>query len=129
MSDADQGLVNKGSYSNPTDENYEEGCCSKFATTTGLCCFMSANEYKHNPLAEVVQNDKRRCTDLPCCIILILCLISELVLIIYADVNGASPSLLMHGYDSRVQTLDAQKYTDAQLCDSSNPGGIIIIHT
>ena len=35
--------------------------------------------------------------DLPCCIALVLCLISELFLILYADQNGADPSLLMHG--------------------------------
>mmetsp|Transcript_6580 Transcript_6580/g.10782 ORF Transcript_6580/g.10782 Transcript_6580/m.10782 type:complete len:657 (+) Transcript_6580:98-2068(+) len=112
-----------------TTEEYEEGCCAKFATTTGLCCFMSENEYKHNPLTEVVQNDHRRCTDLPCCIILALCLISELVLIIYADSKGASPSLLMHGYDARNgrlcnyaggsyavwPSLDAT-YTDIRIC-------------
>eukprot|EP01083_Nonionella_stella_P233767 823316_1 len=101
----------------------EQGCCDKFATSSGLCCFMSSEEYKHNPLAEVVQNDQRRCTDLPCCIILILSLISELVLILHASQHGASPRLLMHGYDARMTIIPPHTFSSAQICDSSNKQG------
>eukprot|EP00485_Elphidium_margaritaceum_P013143 CAMPEP_0202693860 /NCGR_PEP_ID=MMETSP1385-20130828/7876_1 /ASSEMBLY_ACC=CAM_ASM_000861 /TAXON_ID=933848 /ORGANISM="Elphidium margaritaceum" /LENGTH=668 /DNA_ID=CAMNT_0049349607 /DNA_START=44 /DNA_END=2050 /DNA_ORIENTATION=+ len=108
------------------DEDYEPGCCSKFAGYTGLCCFMNENEYKHQPLAEVVQNDKRQCTDLPCCFALLACIISEIVLLVYAATKGASPSLLMHGYDARMtvqSTPENVQYSSAQICDSSNPMG------
>eukprot|EP01084_Bolivina_argentea_P016662 31152_1 len=98
-------------------EDNDEGCCSKFATSSGLCCFMSENEYKHNPLAEVVQNDKRRCTDLACLFVLTFALISELILIWYAADHGAEPKLLMHGYDSRMLS------NIPSFCDSDNSNG------
>eukprot|EP01084_Bolivina_argentea_P135149 238207_1 len=103
-----------------TDESQEDGCCTKFATTTGLCCFMSENSYKHQPLTEVVQNDKRRCTDLPCCCILLLALISEIFLISYSTQNGADPQLLMHGYDSRIFNSSSSK---PLICNNNNPNG------
>eukprot|EP01083_Nonionella_stella_P009003 26098_1 len=108
MSDAkDKPLVDE------EQKEHKQGCCDKFATTTGLCCFMNVDEYKHNPLIEVVQNDDRRCTDVPCCLILLACVISELVLIFYAAEQGASPDVLMYGFDART----------SHLCDSSNAQG------
>ena len=98
----------------------EDGCCTKFATTSGLCCFMNPNDYKHKPLAEVVQNDRRRCTDLPCCLILLFGIISEIYLIIYSTNNGAEPKLLMYGYDSRILDDTASK---PMICDEDNSNG------
>ena len=117
-------------------EKEEGGCCDTFATATGLCCFMSEDSYKHNPLTEVVQNDGRTCTDLPCCFILLFAIIAEIALAIYAATNGAEPRLLMHGYDSRITSNSSSAvpticddglytiwpdlyYTDIRVCQSS----------
>eukprot|EP01083_Nonionella_stella_P053656 141843_1 len=78
-----------------------QGCCEKNSNRIGVCCFMDEDAFKHKPLAEVVQNSDRQCTDVPCCLGLLAAFISQFVLIGYAMGQGANPSLLMRGYDFR----------------------------
>ena len=101
-------------------EQKKDGCCKQFGTSSGLCCFISENDYKHAPLAEVVQNDRRRCTDLPCCLILLFTLVAEIYLIVYASTEGAEPKLLLYGYDSRIL---ANADSKPMICDSDNSNG------
>eukprot|EP01083_Nonionella_stella_P214829 773737_1 len=75
------------------------GCCERNANRVGICCFMNEDAFKHKPLAEVVQNNDRQCTDIPCCIGLLAVFVSQFILIGYAMGEGAKPELLLRGYD------------------------------
>ena len=89
-------------------------CCDKCANSTGLCCCMSSAEYKKVDLAEVVQNDKRRCTDIPFCCLLFACIVIEILIIVSAAKSGADPLLLLHGTNYNGQLCDGEtngKYT------------------
>lgn len=85
-----------------------ERCCDRI----GIGCCIDEDEFKRGPLAEVVQNDHRHCTDLPCLIAFVAVLVFEFYLIIYASGNGADPDYLLHGFE----------YNGA-LCDNDNPDG------
>ena len=82
------------------------GCCEKNANRIGICCFMDENAFKHKPLAEVVQNKDRQCTDMICLVGLILVFISQFILIGVAIDNGAKPELLWRGYDFNGNVCD-----------------------
>ena len=67
-------------------------CCEKlFGNTLGVGCCIGENSFKKESLAEVTQNEDRRCTDLPCLLVLILVILSEIYLVFHASNNGADP--------------------------------------
>ena len=83
---------------NNSDDN-EVTCCRICSDWSGIGCCISEDDFKKQPLAEVVQNDKRHCTDLPCLLLMIVVFAIQIILIIYAAEEGADPSTLLHGYD------------------------------
>jgi len=89
-----------------------KGCCDKCANRTGICCCMTANEFKSTDLAEIVQNNDRQCTDMPCLLVLIFVIITQIFLIFYPTTQGSNPKLLVNGYDY-----------NGTICDDSNSDG------
>ncbi|ETO10074.1 hypothetical protein RFI_27302, partial [Reticulomyxa filosa] len=89
-------------------KSWWEICC----TWAGLGCCIPEDKWEKRPIAEVTQNKDRNCTDVPCLLILLGVLISQMVLIIYASSNGANPEYLVHGTDYQ-----------GNLCESGNNDG------
>eukprot|EP01084_Bolivina_argentea_P155201 270470_1 len=87
-------------------------CCDKCANYTGCGCCINAEEYEEVGLAEVVQNDQRQCTDVPCCCLLVACIVIEILIIITCSKSGANPLLLLHGTDY-----------NGTLCDGNDNAG------
>jgi amino acid transporter len=93
-------------------ENRDISGWAKFCNCFGLACCYSEDTYTHKPIAEVVQDDQRVCTDVPCLLALLAIFISQFVLIIYADAKGADPRLIVYGTDYQ-----------GKVCDDSNKDG------
>lgn len=103
------------------DQEEDVGCCYAMASRTGLCCFIDEDEYRKQPLAEVIQNDRRVCTDLPCFLILIGFFVSEIILISYTTSSGGDLSFLTDGYDVRI--FNDTESNVPTFCDDTNPDG------
>eukprot|EP01084_Bolivina_argentea_P154687 269614_1 len=91
-------------------------CCDKWASLLGCGCCMNASEYKKVELAQVVENDQRKCTDIPCCLLLFTCIIVEILIVIECSRSGTNPLSLLHGTDY-----------NGTLCDESNVNGPYVV--
>ena len=69
--------------------NEDTSCWTKCCMFFGIACCVDEDAYSHKKLAEVIQDDQRTCTDVPCLLVLIAVFISQLVLISYASDKGA----------------------------------------
>ena len=108
--------------SNNKNKDNDDGSCFRTCSDyTGIGCCISEDDYKKRRLAEVVQNEDRHCTDLPCLLLLIVVFIIQIVLIAYADDNGADPNTLLHGYDYNGNWCD----DDNDVSSSNNNGKFI----
>ena len=74
-------------------------CCNVFSDSTGLGCCMDMDAYKQVDLAEIVPNENRHCTDVPCCLVFIAAILMEIIIAITSYQSGANPHLITDGYD------------------------------
>ena len=91
-----------------------DGCMKTFSDCSGIGCCIPEGDFKKIQLSEVVQNDERNCTDVPCLLAMIIAIVVQIYLISYAADKGADPDTLLHGYDYQGKWCD-KNHADGKL--------------